>query len=57
MITTDQNLQYQQNLATRRIGVLVLTTTSWPRIRAATERVARAIEEFAPHGFIIVEIP
>src|ERR1700690_1396036 len=29
-ITTDQNLRYQQNLAGRRLGILVLPTTSWP---------------------------
>ncbi len=34
MVTTDQNLQYQQNLADRSIGIVVLKTTSWPRIRA-----------------------
>jgi hypothetical protein len=31
-ITTDQNLRYQQNLTGRRIGIVVLRTTSWPRI-------------------------
>ncbi len=31
-ITTDQNLRYQQNLASRSIRILVLTTTSWPKI-------------------------
>jgi predicted nuclease of predicted toxin-antitoxin system len=33
MITTDQNLKYQQNLSQRGIAILVLKTTSWPRIR------------------------
>jgi hypothetical protein len=30
LITTDQNLRYQQNLAGRRLAILVLPTTSWP---------------------------
>jgi len=30
---TDKNLKYQQNLAGRRLAVIVLSTTSWPRIR------------------------
>jgi hypothetical protein len=30
LITTDQNLRYQQNLTGRRLAVLVLPTTSWP---------------------------
>lgn len=33
LITTDKNLQYQQNLAGRRIAILVLPTTSWPDIQ------------------------
>ena len=32
LVTTDQNLQYQQNLTGRTIAIIVLTTTSWPRI-------------------------
>ena len=32
IITTDQNLRYQQNLAGRTIAVVVLLTTNWPRI-------------------------
>ena len=30
LITTDQNLRYQQKLAGRRLAILVLPTTSWP---------------------------
>jgi predicted nuclease of predicted toxin-antitoxin system len=32
LITTDQNLRSQQNLAGRRLAILVLPTTSWPEI-------------------------
>jgi hypothetical protein len=31
-ITTDQNLRHQQNLTERRLAILVLPTTSWPKI-------------------------
>ena len=57
VITTDMNLQYQQNLAERRIAVVVLSTTSWPRIRAATEEVANAVARSAAEHFIEVHIP
>jgi hypothetical protein len=33
LVTTDQNLRYQQNLSKRRIAVVVIGTTSWPRIK------------------------
>jgi hypothetical protein len=32
LITTDQNLQHQQNLVSRSLVILVLRSTSWPRI-------------------------
>src|SRR5437762_3083537 len=30
LITTDQNLQHQQQLAGRQLAILVLRSTSWP---------------------------
>jgi uncharacterized protein (DUF2249 family) len=43
LVTTDQNLPYQQNLAGRRLAILVLSTTSWPKIRDHEARVVAAI--------------
>ena len=42
LITTDTNLRYQQNLRGRSIAILVLTTTSWPRIRQVTSVIQAA---------------
>jgi hypothetical protein len=33
LVTTDRNLRHQQNLTGRRLSILVLPTTSWPRLR------------------------
>ena len=43
LVTTDTNLQYQQNLTSRSIAIVVLSTTSWPRIKAAVEVVIAAV--------------
>ena len=43
LITTDTNLRYQQNLQDRSIAILVLTTTSWPRIRRTTDAIQAAV--------------
>ena len=51
LITTDQNLQYQQNLSARRIGVLVLCTTSWPRIRDKVANVVKALNNLPESGY------
>ena len=48
LVTTDQSLRHQQNLAGRRIGIVVLLDTNWPRIRTKAEDVALAIEDVQP---------
>jgi hypothetical protein len=47
-VTTDQNLQYQQNLSHRRIAILVLPTTRWPEIQRYTNEVALAVGAMKP---------
>ena len=58
LITTDQSLHHQQNLAGRRLAVLVLMSTSWPRIeaRAGADRIAAAIDGIAPGACVEVAI-
>jgi len=43
LITTDQNLRYQQNFSERKIGIIVLTTTSWPKIKRGIANVLAAL--------------
>jgi len=43
LITTDQNLRYQQNLTGQRLAILVLPTTSWPKIRDHEAQVVAAV--------------
>lgn len=45
LITTDRNLRYEQNLANRNIAIVVLMTTSWPRIQRQTDRVQAVVDE------------
>ncbi|WP_133511754.1 hypothetical protein [Candidatus Thiosymbion oneisti] len=44
LITTDKNLKYQQNLSNRKISILVLSTTSWARIKLSVSKIQTAIE-------------
>jgi hypothetical protein len=55
-LTTDKNLKHQQNLTGRRLAVVVLSTTSWPRIRAVADRVLVAVESVQPGSFIEVAV-
>ena len=51
-ITTDRNLRYQQNLAGRRLAILVLPTTSWPEIQRHLNKVSDAVNALKPSDFI-----
>jgi len=55
LITTDRNLRHQQNLAGRRIGILVLPTTSWPRLQRMAREIAEAVDSLQPGQFL--ELP
>ena len=48
IVTTDQSMRYQQNLAGRRLAIVVLLSTAWPRMRERTEEIRTAIEEVRP---------
>jgi hypothetical protein len=42
-LTTDRNLKYQQNLAGRKIAIIVILSTSWPKIEPKAEAIAESI--------------
>lgn len=58
LLTTDRRIRYQQNLAGRKIALVVLTgTTKWSRVRLHLERIAAAVNGTTPGSYTEVEIP
>ena len=57
VITTDQNLRYQQNLPARRLAILVLLTTDWRLIRRHTDHVVHAVSSLAPGDYVELPFP
>ena len=57
LVTADRNLKYQQNLTSRRIAIVVLSTTSWPRIQRAVAAVIAAVEGATAGTYVEVDIP
>lgn len=45
LVTTDQNMRHQQNLADRRLAVVVLLSTAWPHVRLRTEEIRSALDD------------
>ena len=48
LITTDQSIRHQQNLAGRRLAIIVLLRTAWPYVQLRIEEIRAAIEEIKP---------
>ena len=47
LITTDQQMRYQQNLSGRSLGILVLMITSWPRIMLNVPLILQEISQMS----------
>jgi len=57
LLTTDKNIRYQQNLATRKIALVVLANPRWPVVRRYVERVIRAVNAAQSGSYTEVDIP
>lgn len=56
-ITADQEIGYQQNLAGRRLALLVLSTNNWDCIKAGLALLLAAIAEVKPGSYAQVTLP
>jgi len=53
-LTCDQNLSYQQDLAGRRIAIVVLTSNNWPIVKPHAEEIAGRIDRCVAGSFVRV---
>ena len=51
LVTTDHNLRYQQNLANRKLAVLVSPTTRWPVIQRHVPEIEAVVNSIRPGEF------
>lgn len=56
-VTTDQNIRHQQNLAGRKIAVVILSKARWKLIKPRLAAIAAAAAAALPGTFTEVEIP
>ncbi|NEP08696.1 MAG: hypothetical protein F6K14_00240 [Symploca sp. SIO2C1] len=56
LLTTDQNLHYQQNLSKLTIGIVVLCSTSWPKIRLRVDEICETINTIAPGDYVEIRV-
>ena len=56
-VTTDRNLRYQQNLALRRIAIVILGKGRWRLIKTKLPDIVAAVNAATAGTFIEVDIP
>jgi hypothetical protein len=57
LLSTDKNIQYQQNLIGRKIALVVLGNSQWPVVQLYLERIVTAVDVSEPGSYTEVEIP
>jgi hypothetical protein len=56
LVTTDRNLRYQQNLAGRRLAIVVLGKGRWSLIKPYVAQIVATINAASPGSFAEVEM-
>ena len=57
LLTTGQNLVYQQNLTERTIAIVVIGHSQWPALKPHVQRVVEAVNVAVPGSYAEVDIP
>ena len=57
LVTTDRNLRYQQNLAGRKIAIVVLGKGRWSIIKPHVAEVVASVNAATPGSYAEIEIP
>jgi len=55
LITSDQNLKYQQNLTARRLGTIVLPTNHLPSVLQLAPKIALALADLCPGAVVEIQ--
>jgi hypothetical protein len=57
MVTSDQNIRYQQNLTGRRLALVVLGSNIWPIVSNYGEVIAAKVAAATPGTYDFIEMP
>ena len=54
LVTTDQGLRFQQNVAGLRLAILVLPTTDWSKIQRHQKAIVAAVDGLQPGQVLVM---
>ena len=57
LLTTGKNIRHQQNLAGRKIAIVVLGRQQWPQLEPHIQLVIDVVNAATPGSYSVVDIP
>jgi len=57
MLTADRRIRYQQNLAGRRLALIVLSSPAWPVVKDHIPAIKAAVDAAIPGSYQEVDLP
>ena len=57
LVTSDQNIRYQQNLAGRTLALIVLGSNIWPIVRSHAMEIISKVDGATPGSYAFIEMP
>jgi predicted nuclease of predicted toxin-antitoxin system len=57
LLTTDNNMAYQQNLAGRKIAIVVLSGNRWRLVQRVIRKIVAAINKAEPGSYTVIDVP
>lgn len=57
MVTSDQNMPYQQNLPGRKLALVVLGSNIWPVVQSHEAEIAASVDAATPGDSSFIEMP
>jgi hypothetical protein len=57
IVTSDQNIRYQQNLTGRKLALFVLGSNIWPIVRGHGAKITAKVDAATPGSYDFIEMP
>jgi hypothetical protein len=57
LLTTDNNLAYQQNLKGRKIAIVVISRNRWRLVQRMIRKIIAAVNTAEPGSYTLIEVP
>jgi hypothetical protein len=57
LVTSDQNIRYQQNLTDRKLALVVLGSNIWPIVRTHRTKIAVKVDAAGVGSYTFIEMP